>query len=160
MLSKDKDNAIGDILSQCWVWFPSGPDQLGSIGQKWAGWFLHIGLLPDRICLAKTWHSQPELNWIWAGFVQYDPGHIWKNGTKSKSGKLVVGQKPGQMIPEHHLVSGPDAFGQTLTGHLDWIWVSFAQCDPCFLWKNGAETDAGSRIQHIPSGLILTAHWP
>ena len=44
------------------------------------------------------------------------------------------------MIPAHQLASRPDAFGQTLTGHLDWIWVSFAQYDPCFLWKNGAET--------------------
>ena len=36
----------------------SGPDQGGSIGQKRAGCFLHTGLLPDRIRLAKTWYGQ------------------------------------------------------------------------------------------------------
>ena len=28
-----------------------------------------FGLLPDRIPLAQTWHNQPELNRIWAGFA-------------------------------------------------------------------------------------------
>ena len=61
-----------------------------------------FGLLTDRIRLAKTWHSQPELNRTRAGFAQYYPGHLWKNGTESESGKLVRGpvafcQKPGPM---------------------------------------------------------------
>ena len=51
-----------------------------------------LALLPDRICLAKTWHVQPELNPVWAGFAQYDPGHLWKNATESESGKLAVSQ--------------------------------------------------------------------
>ena len=34
--------------------------------------------------------SQPEPNQTRAGFVQYDLGHLWKNTTKSESGKLVV----------------------------------------------------------------------
>ena len=55
---------------------PSQPSKharsdLGSIGQKRAGWFLHTGLLPDHIHLAKTWHNQRELNWIRVGFAQY-----------------------------------------------------------------------------------------
>ena len=70
----------------------SDPDLCRSIGQKWAQWFLHTGLLPDWICLAKTWHSQPKRNRIWAGFAQYDAGHLWKNATESKRGKLVVVQ--------------------------------------------------------------------
>ena len=43
-------------LSQytCRIRFASGPDRLGSVGQKRAGCFLHTGLLPDRIRLAKT----------------------------------------------------------------------------------------------------------
>ena len=40
----------------------SSLDQGGSIGQKRARCFLHTGLLPDQIHLAKTW--QPELNQI------------------------------------------------------------------------------------------------
>ena len=38
--------------------FASGPYLLGNIDQKRPGWFLHIGVLSDRIRLAKTWHSQ------------------------------------------------------------------------------------------------------
>ena len=48
-------------------------------------------LLPDRTHLAKTWHSQPEPNQIWAGFVQHDPHHLCKNAKESESGKLVGG---------------------------------------------------------------------
>ena len=40
----------------------------------------------------KTWHSQPELNRIRAGFAQYYPGRLWVNETESKSGKLVAGR--------------------------------------------------------------------
>ena len=55
------------------------------------GWLLHTGLLPDRIRLAKIWHDQPELNRIRAGFAQYYPGCLWKNGTECKSRELVAG---------------------------------------------------------------------
>ena len=63
--------------------------------------------------------SQPEPDWIQAGFAQYDPGCLWKNATKSESGKLVAGccvlPEPGPMILSHQIASGPDAFGQNLT---------------------------------------------
>ena len=59
-------------------------------GQKQAGWFSHTGLHPDRIRLAKTWHSQPDQNRIRAGFARYDPGRLWKNATDSENGKLVA----------------------------------------------------------------------
>ena len=45
-------------------------------------------------------------------------------------------------------------------GQPDRIRVGSVQYDPCLLWKNGAETDAGSRIRHILSGPILAARWP
>ena len=52
----------------------------------------HTGLLSDRICLAKTRHCQVDPDRIWAGFAQYDPGHLWENATESESGKLVAGR--------------------------------------------------------------------
>ena len=88
------------ILTQ-WTWqfqsWPSkhdgfDPDRLGSISQNPAWWYLRTSLHPDWICEAKTWHSQPQPNWIRAGFAQYDPGFLWKNTTESESGKLVRGQ--------------------------------------------------------------------
>ena len=35
--------------------------------------------------------SQPEPDWIQAGFSQYDPGCLWKNASECESGKLVAG---------------------------------------------------------------------
>ena len=112
----------GKIAPQytCWIWFTSDQLQLRSISQKRAGWFLHTGLLPDRIRLAKTWRSQPEPNRIQAGFAQYDSGHLWKNATESESGKnwqWASGILPelGAMILAHWLASGPDALGWNLT---------------------------------------------
>ena len=68
-------------------WLASGPDP--------------FGLLPDRIRLAKTWHSQPELHRIRAGFAQYYPGRLWKKGTESESGKLVAGRlRPARTGPD------------------------------------------------------------
>ena len=50
----------------------------------------HLACLRDRIRLAKTWHSQSELNRTRAGFTQCYPGLLWKNGTEYESGKLVA----------------------------------------------------------------------
>ena len=36
--------------------------------------------------------TQPELNWIRAGFAQDYLGCLWKNETESESGKLVAGR--------------------------------------------------------------------
>ena len=49
-------------------------------------------LFLDWVHLAKTRHSQTEPNRIQAGFAQYYPGCLWKNRTKSESGKLVAGR--------------------------------------------------------------------
>ena len=65
--------------------------------------------------------SQPEPNLTWAGFIHYDPGHLWKNATKSESGKLAVDQT---------------RFAKTWPGHADQIWVSFARYGLGLLWKN------------------------
>ena len=51
-------------------WLASGPDPFGQ----------------------NLTQSRPELNGIRAGFAQYYLGRLWKNGTESESGKLVVGQ--------------------------------------------------------------------
>ena len=135
------------------------------LAQKWAGWFLHTGFLPDRIHLTKMWHSQPESNWIWPGFAQCDLDSLWENTTESKSEKLVVGWllsarnwakwflRTGLLLDQMHL-------SQTWPGHPDLIRVSFAQYGPGFLWKNGTKSDVGSWIQHIRSGPILAVCWP
>ena len=48
-------------------------------------------ILAHQIHLVKTLRGQPEPNRICAGFVQFDPGHLWKNAAKSESRKLAVG---------------------------------------------------------------------
>ena len=108
---------------------------LGSTGQKWAGWFLHIGLLPGRICLSKIWHNQPELNQIWAGFAQYYPGLLWKKETEAESGEtgswpIAFCQKQGPMIPAHRLDSRRNVFDQIL--------IKLSRSDPgrfCTIWS-------------------------
>ena len=99
----------------------------GSVGQK-----------PD---------SQPEPNWIQAGFAQYDLGRLWKNATESESGKLEVGQKLSLMIPAHQIASRPDAFGQTLTRP--------SRSDPVLhnmihaFFESETESNAGSWMKHF-----------
>ena len=134
------------------------------IGQKQAGWFLHTGLLLYRIHLAKTWHNQPELMQILAGFAQYYPGCLWKNGTESESRKLVAGWlRPARNWAWWfmHTSSLPDQMhlAKPWPGHPDRIWVSFAQYGRCLFEKNGAEMDARNRIRRILSGPILAARW-
>ena len=102
----------------CRIWFASGPVQLGSIGQNRAGWFLHTGLLPDRIRLAKTRTQSAR--------TKSDPGRfcimlstmfaeernlVWK--WETGSGPVASCQKPGPVIPAHRLASGPDVLSQT-----------------------------------------------
>ena len=78
---------------------------------------------------------------------------IWK--LETGSGPVASRQKPGQMIPADQLASRQMRLAKPWWGHPDRIWVGFAQYDPCLLWKNGAEMDAGSWIWHILSRWIL-----
>ena len=63
-----------------WEAFRSGPDDSCT-----------MACFRTESVLAKTRHNQPELNRIRAGFAQYYPGRLWKNGTEFESGKLVAG---------------------------------------------------------------------
>ena len=64
-----------------------------------AGWMILTHWLASRPDHFSGWpkrDSQPEPNRIRPGFVQYIKkkailGHLWKNATESKSGKLVAG---------------------------------------------------------------------
>ena len=38
------------------------------------------------------------------------------------------------------------------------IQIGFVRYDPCLLWKNGTETDAGNRTRHIRSGPMFWLH--
>ena len=58
------------------------------------------------------------------------------------------------------LLSDQMCLAKPWPGHPDQICAASAQYHPCILWKNGAETNAGSQIQHILSSLILVACWP
>ena len=90
-----------------------------AFGQKSAGWFLHTSLLLDRIHLAKTWRSQPELNPIQAGFhnvIWAVCGRTQVNMKGGTGGRPVAScQNLGLKNLAHRLASGPDALGQTLT---------------------------------------------
>ena len=88
------------ILNGQWHTPVNMPDSVHiQSGSAWKHWqeFLKHQFASGPIRLAQTWHSHPELNWIWAGFAQYDPGRLWKNAIKSaEREKLVVGQlRPG-----------------------------------------------------------------
>ena len=137
-------------------------------GSAWKHW-PEAGrmILAHRLAirLAKTWHKEPELNRIRAGFAQYYPGRLWKNGNELESGELVA----GRLCPARNwvrwflhtgLISDQMRLAKPWLGHPDRIPVSFVQYDPCLLWKKRAETDAGSRIRHILSGPIMGARWP
>ena len=49
-------------------------------------------IVAHRLASGPDPFDQPELNRIRAGFTQYYPGRLWKNGTESESGKLVAGR--------------------------------------------------------------------
>ena len=124
----------------CQIWFASDPDRLGSMGQKWAGWFLYTGLLPDWIHSAKTWHNQLELNLIQAGFAQYDLGCLWMIATESESGQLVASRlyptrNRAQWFLHTGLLPYQMNFAKPWQGHPDQIQISFVQYDQCFIWK-------------------------
>ena len=104
---------------------------------------------PQGKTLTQSARTKSDLGWfctIWSG-------SLWKNGTESKSGKLVVGQlhlarnwgwwfMPTGLLPDQMCLA------KHWPGHPDWTWVGFAQYDPC-LWKKRTASDAGSWIRHI-----------
>ena len=120
----------------------SGPDPFGQNLTQSARTKSDEGLF----CTALSGTSVEERNRVWN----------WETG----SGLIASCQKPGQMTA-HRLAFRPDAFGQTLTRP--------SRSDPGqfytilsmpSLTKNGAETDAGSRIVHnILFSPILAARW-
>ena len=140
-------------------------------------------LLPDRIRLGQnvTQSARTKSDRIrWAKTLtqsartKSDPGLVLHDIIRDvcgrtepslKVGKLVAGRlRPARNRARWFLHTGllPD---QTLLakpwpGHPDRTRVGFAQYDPYLLWKNGTETDAGSRIRQIRSGPILAARWP
>ena len=130
-----------------------------------AGWVLHTSLLLDQICLAKSWHNQPELNWIWAGFayiyILYYPGHLSKNTTESQkwetsSGPVVSCQKPSPMIPAHQHASRPECVwpdpDQAIQIRSGLVLHSMAHA---FFGKMELK-----RMWEVRSSMILAAHWP
>ena len=77
----------GGIAQQtCRIRFASDPDQLRSVCPTILAHWLASGL----DLFAKAGHSQPEPNWYCT--IIYDPGCLFKNTTKSESGRLVMGQ--------------------------------------------------------------------
>ena len=129
---------------------------LGSTGQKWAGWFLHIGLLPGRICLSKIWHNQPELNQIWAGFAQYYPGCLWKTATESKwekvAGWLCPARSQARWFLHTSLLPDQMRLAKPWPDHPDQIQVGFVQYNPCLLWKTEQK-----QMQEVGSGIYDAA---
>ena len=129
------------------------------LAQKRAWWFLRTSLLPDWICLAKTWYSRPELTWILAVFLPIWPGlsveeHRWVWKWETGSRLIAFCQNWAQW------------FTRTWQGRPDWIWASFAQYDQGLLRKSSTQWNVGSQIRRIESGPILSAcghnshNWP
>ena len=102
-----------------------------SFGQNRARWLLHTGLLPGRICLAKTW---PEPIRILASFAQYDLSLLWKNGTKCERGKLIAGQNWARwLLHGSSFRSGWHSQGKPMCNtHPAWFWQN--ETDPLSLF--------------------------
>ena len=65
-------------------------------------WFLHTGLLPDKMRLPKTWPGHPDQ--IQVGFAQYDPGLLWKKRrTKLDVGSWMRNILSGLILAAHWL---------------------------------------------------------
>ena len=113
-------------------WLAFGPDPFGQNMAQSA----RIKSDPGRFCTILSGTSVVERNWVW---------------------KWETGKRAGCVLPE----TGPDVIPDQMClakpwpGHPDRIRVGFAQYDPCLLWKNGTESDAGSQIRPI-----LAARWP
>ena len=134
------------------------------------GWFWHTGLLPDRIDLAKTWHSPPELNhpdpsWfctICSGPSVEDCNRVWKWKTGS-GGPVVFCQKPR---PPDDSCS-PACFRtryvwpETWPGDPDLTRAGFTQYDQAFFGRTepNRTREVGPGI-YTQSGPILAARWP
>ena len=129
------------------------------VGQKRAGWFLHTGLLPDRIRLAKAWQAaRTKSDPVW--FCPIISGKPESKSRELAAGWLRPARNRARWFLHTSLLLDQMRLAKPWPGHPDVIRVGFARHDPCLLWKNGAETDAGSRIRHILSGPILAARWP
>ena len=70
-------------------------------------------------------------------------------------GCVLLGTRPHDFFYCMPACFWTDALTQNLTRPSRKIWISFAQHDPCLLWKNRTKLDAGSQIRHIQSGPIL-----
>ena len=108
----------------------------------------------------KTWHSQPDLNRIRAGFAKYYPECLWKNGTESESRKLAAGRlRPARNRARWFLRLGllPDQIrlAKPWPGHLDrfctmwsmsslekWSWNGCGKLDPAHTIR----PDSGSML--------------
>ena len=138
--------------------------RFGSAGKRWpeAGRMflarrLASGPGPFGQSLTQTARTKLDLGWfctILSGI----------SGTESESGKLAAGRlRPARnragWFPFASLLPDQMRLAKPWPDHPDRIWVGSAQYDLCLLWKNGAETDAGSWIQHIRYGPILAACW-
>ena len=70
--------------------------------------------------------------------------------SETGSGPVAFCQKPGPIIPAHRLASRPDAFGHNPDQAVQIRPGSVLRnVIHAFFGKNGAETDAVSRIRHI-----------
>ena len=83
---------------------------------------------------------------------------VWKSETRS--GLAAFCHNRAQWFLHNGLFPDKTCLAKPWPGHPDQIWVSFAQYDPCLLWKNRTELDVGSWIRHIQPSLILAVSWP
>ena len=122
-------------------WLASGPNPFGQNLTQSArtksdpGWF----------CTILSGTSVEEWNWVLK----------WETG----SGLVAFCQKLAWRFLHTSLLLDQMCLAKPWPGHRDRIWDSFAQYDPCFLWKNETEMDAASWIWHWWSGPILAACW-
>ena len=149
-----------------------------SAGKHWpeAGWMI---LAYQLACIPACLPGPFGQNLTQSARTKLDPGwfciilsrtsleewnQVWKSETGS--GLAAFCHNRAQWFLHNGLFPDKTCLAKPWPGHPDQIWVSFAQYDPCLLWKNGAENsemDAGSRIWHIYiyyPGPILAARWP
>ena len=138
----------------------------GSAGKHWPevgrmiiAHRLASGPDPSGQNMTQSARTKSDPGWfctILSGTSVEERNRVWKWET----GSGPVASSRTRRFLHTNLLPGQMRFAKPWPGHPDRIQVGFAQYNPCLFGKNGAEMDAGSRIQHIQTGPILAARWP
>ena len=161
------ESTIFSRSHRCYPSKHAGSDSppIRSIGQKRSGWCLHNGLLPDRIRLAKPWHSQPG---------QIGSGLVWHSMIRAVCGRTQPSLRVGKLVAGRlrSARTGPDDSFTLACFRASCVWpkpdkaIQIGSGSVLHTMFKKEKKEKGSnrtrevRIRHIRPGPILSARWP